>query len=377
MLGRSYLDAGKFGDAARLFQEALQAAPDNPALESDLGLACEGLRDEARGGGLVRPRLRPPLLPARGLSEAGRLPAEHRPVGKSGRDARPGPRRFPPVGPDSFLPGGPEPGLEELPARRWPASRRCVISPRRRATCSIRSTTWRARSFSAGSTRTPGSSRSCGRGWRSIPGNSDLMNELAFAWAESGTHLREALELGRRASQLDPENGAIADTLGWIYFKSGEANAALPYLQRAAVLTKNDPVVFTTSRRCLAGIGSPARSGRGLAPRPREKPGRTPPLPPASPPPWRQRTMLTYAPRPANNPTFRLALFALAFWCGLIFTGGAQARNYLFHDYGARPRLTPPDRIMSRGALLVDARTARCSTPAIPTRSSCPPARPS
>jgi D-alanyl-D-alanine carboxypeptidase (penicillin-binding protein 5/6) len=70
--------------------------------------------------------------------------------------------------------------------------------------------------------------------------------------------------------------------------------------------------------------------------------------------------MLTHAPRPANNLTPRAAFFALTLWWGLFcFAGGgeAQGKNFLFRDYGARPHLTPPDRIMSRGALLIDAQT--------------------
>lgn len=70
--------------------------------------------------------------------------------------------------------------------------------------------------------------------------------------------------------------------------------------------------------------------------------------------------MLTHVPRPPNNFFHRAALFALVFWCGAFCLEGtvqAHSRNFLFRDYGAQPRLTPPDRIASRGALLVDART--------------------
>jgi tetratricopeptide (TPR) repeat protein len=76
------------------------------------------------------------------------------------------------------------------------------------------------------------------------PDNPELMNELAYFWADSGQHLAEALDLSRRATALDPSNGPILDTYGWVYFQMGQAKDALPYLQRAAIMTNNDPVVL-------------------------------------------------------------------------------------------------------------------------------------
>jgi D-alanyl-D-alanine carboxypeptidase (penicillin-binding protein 5/6) len=70
--------------------------------------------------------------------------------------------------------------------------------------------------------------------------------------------------------------------------------------------------------------------------------------------------MLIHAPRPTNNLTRRAFISTSARWAGvfcLFGLGQAQAKNFLFRDYGARPRLTPPDRIVARAALLIDART--------------------
>jgi tetratricopeptide (TPR) repeat protein len=76
------------------------------------------------------------------------------------------------------------------------------------------------------------------------PDNPELMNELAYFWADEGRHLPEALALSRRAAELDPDNGPILDTWGWVYFQMGQPKDALPYLQRAAFMTNNDPVVL-------------------------------------------------------------------------------------------------------------------------------------
>jgi tetratricopeptide (TPR) repeat protein len=76
------------------------------------------------------------------------------------------------------------------------------------------------------------------------PDNPELMNELAYFWADQGQHLPEALALSSHAAALEPDNGPILDTWGWVYFQMGQAKDALPYLQRAAVMTNNDPVVL-------------------------------------------------------------------------------------------------------------------------------------
>ena len=81
-------------------------------------------------------------------------------------------------------------------------------------------------------------------GLNRYPDNPELMNELAYFWADQGQHLPEALALSRRAATLDPDNGPILDTWGWVYFQMGQVKDALPYLQRAAFMTNNDPVVL-------------------------------------------------------------------------------------------------------------------------------------
>jgi D-alanyl-D-alanine carboxypeptidase len=69
--------------------------------------------------------------------------------------------------------------------------------------------------------------------------------------------------------------------------------------------------------------------------------------------------MPTPAPRPLNNLTRRQALLALPLWFGLFCGAGSTSARakFLFRDYGAQPRLTPPDRIEAVGAYLVDAHT--------------------
>ncbi|MBL7545088.1 MAG: tetratricopeptide repeat protein [Bdellovibrionaceae bacterium] len=65
------------------------------------------------------------------------------------------------------------------------------------------------------------------------PNHSQGLNYLAFTWAEMNQNMDEAEKLARRAVILDPEDGYILDTLGWILFKRGNKKEALKYLEAA------------------------------------------------------------------------------------------------------------------------------------------------
>jgi tetratricopeptide (TPR) repeat protein len=66
---------------------------------------------------------------------------------------------------------------------------------------------------------------------RGVPQHAEALNNLAWLYGEAGDP--RAVELGRRAHEAQPNNPAIADTLGWIYLERGEANLALPLLRQA------------------------------------------------------------------------------------------------------------------------------------------------
>ncbi len=66
------------------------------------------------------------------------------------------------------------------------------------------------------------------------PGMAAAMNNLAYLYAERLKQPDQALELARKARQTAPDDGAIADTLGWILYQRGEHEQALPLLREAA-----------------------------------------------------------------------------------------------------------------------------------------------
>ena len=69
------------------------------------------------------------------------------------------------------------------------------------------------------------------------------LNNLAVIRAETPGELGKALELATRARTLAPEDGSVADTFGWIQFRSGEFPQALATLQQAAERLPEHPVV--------------------------------------------------------------------------------------------------------------------------------------
>lgn len=62
---------------------------------------------------------------------------------------------------------------------------------------------------------------------------SNTMNYLGYMWLELDRHLDKAGELIRKANELEPDNPAFIDSLGWWHFKKGDNALAVQELQRA------------------------------------------------------------------------------------------------------------------------------------------------
>jgi tetratricopeptide (TPR) repeat protein len=75
-------------------------------------------------------------------------------------------------------------------------------------------------------------------------------NNLAYRYAETGSHLEKAAILARRAARMRPWNAAFVDTLGWVHFKAKRYDAALRELRKGVRLLPDDP----TLRRHLAAL---------------------------------------------------------------------------------------------------------------------------
>lgn len=70
-----------------------------------------------------------------------------------------------------------------------------------------------------------------------------ILNYLGYAWADKGINLKQSLEYIKKAVALQPSDGYITDSLGWIYYRLGQYENAVPDLEKAVELLPYDPVI--------------------------------------------------------------------------------------------------------------------------------------
>ena len=72
------------------------------------------------------------------------------------------------------------------------------------------------------------------------PKNAGALNYLGYMYADRGIRLDEALTLIKKALEIEPQNGAYLDSLGWAYFKQGNYELAEENLHKAISKISND-----------------------------------------------------------------------------------------------------------------------------------------
>lgn len=87
------------------------------------------------------------------------------------------------------------------------------------------------------------------------PDFAPALNYLGYMWAERGENLSEAIELVHRAVDLEPDNGAYLDSLGWAYFQRGDLSEAREFLERAVELMPADPTVLEHLADVFVALG--------------------------------------------------------------------------------------------------------------------------
>lgn len=70
-----------------------------------------------------------------------------------------------------------------------------------------------------------------------------VLNYLGYAWADQNKNLDKAREMIRKAAALEPDDGYITDSLGWILYKDGHYKDAVAHLEKAVELLPYDPVI--------------------------------------------------------------------------------------------------------------------------------------
>jgi tetratricopeptide (TPR) repeat protein len=82
------------------------------------------------------------------------------------------------------------------------------------------------------------------RGLFVYPDCHEVLNYLAYMCAERNIELDKSLAYIKRALELEPENGAYRDTLGWIFYRLKRFREALSEIQTASRLLPEDPVIL-------------------------------------------------------------------------------------------------------------------------------------
>jgi len=89
------------------------------------------------------------------------------------------------------------------------------------------------------------------------PNDASSLNYLGYSLADRGLKLEEAQQLIERAVQLDPANGAFLDSLGWVKFKRGDAQASLADLKEARRQLPEDETVWDHLGTVQQALGDP------------------------------------------------------------------------------------------------------------------------
>lgn len=70
-----------------------------------------------------------------------------------------------------------------------------------------------------------------------------VLNYLGYSWIDREENLEQATEMVQRAVELKPQDGFIADSLGWAHYRMGRYAEAVRVLERAVTLEPLDPVI--------------------------------------------------------------------------------------------------------------------------------------
>ncbi|MGA1846734.1 tetratricopeptide repeat protein [Deferribacter abyssi] len=86
------------------------------------------------------------------------------------------------------------------------------------------------------------------------PKNATALNFLGYMFAENGVNLEEAYELINRALEIDPDNPAYIDSMGWVLYQMKKYNDAYKYLKKAFLLAPNEQEIKEHLMRVLKKI---------------------------------------------------------------------------------------------------------------------------
>jgi predicted Zn-dependent protease len=105
----------------------------------------------------------------------------------------------------------------------------------------------------------------CRRNLSERPGDVASMNNLAYLLAETGDSLDEALRLSRQAVDKTPDNPAFEDTLGFVYLKRDQNDAAMQIFDKLVRKQPDDPTFAYHKAMACYQKGDLAQAKAGLS----------------------------------------------------------------------------------------------------------------
>ncbi len=76
------------------------------------------------------------------------------------------------------------------------------------------------------------------------PDHSDALNYLGYTWVDRGENLTKAFKMIEKALELEPNSGAITDSLGWAHYKLGDYEKAKTFLEDAVALDPDSATII-------------------------------------------------------------------------------------------------------------------------------------
>jgi tetratricopeptide (TPR) repeat protein len=89
------------------------------------------------------------------------------------------------------------------------------------------------------------------------PDQPEVLNYLAYSWADSGKNLEKALQMLQSALAAAPDDPYITDSVGWALYKNGRYEDAVPYLEAAIQQLPDDPTINDHLGDIYAHVGRP------------------------------------------------------------------------------------------------------------------------
>ena len=92
------------------------------------------------------------------------------------------------------------------------------------------------------------------RAFRLAPDNAQIMNNLGYSLLSDSERLDEGFVLLQKAYQINPDDIAVNDSIGWAYYLKSDAESALPYL-RYSFESQPEPEVAAHLGEVLWALG--------------------------------------------------------------------------------------------------------------------------